>query len=197
MYSSDDEIIKRVQQGERAEYMELFERYYARIENYARRRLQNAESAKDVASETFLRAYRSIDSFRTGEKAPYLCYLLQICRRLVALENTRLRAAPTFSLDDSDPDSHRLADTSELPLAHLREKERRGIIQEALNCLPEDDQEIIHLAFERDLSRRDIGVILGKPSVSAVTSHLYRAIQKLKAIVVQQGYFASTREKGR
>ena len=46
MLSFDEEIIRRVQQGNRSEYLDIFERYYPRIEGYARRRneLEMAQS---------------------------------------------------------------------------------------------------------------------------------------------------------
>jgi RNA polymerase sigma-70 factor (ECF subfamily) len=189
MVFSDDEILRRVQRGERSEYLKLFDRYYARVENYARRRLQNAEAARDIASETFLRAYRSVDGFRIGESISYFGYLLLICRRLIAAERVRAGTRMTRSLEENVHEFEKLADSASLPIDRLLESERRAKLQDALDRLPADDREIIHLAFERDLSRRDIGTILGKPSVSAVTSHLYRAMQKLKAIVIEQGYF--------
>jgi RNA polymerase sigma-70 factor (ECF subfamily) len=189
MTLSDEDILRRVQQGERSLYFQLFDRYYARVENYARRQLQNSEAASDIASETFLRAFRNVDSFRIGEEITYLGYLLMICRRLILTERTRQGRAVVRSLEENPIESERLADTAPLPLSHLLDEERHAMIREALAQLPQEDQEIIYLAFERDLSRRDIVAILGKPSVSAVTSHLYRAMQRLKAIVAQQSYF--------
>lgn len=187
MFESDEEIIARVQKGRSADYLLLFERYYARVENYARRHLQQAEAARDIASETFLRAYRNVQRFRIGEVS-YLGYLLMICRRLILTEHAHQHRALLISMEDA-PEAEHLSDTTCLPLAQILAGERHRMIQDALDCLPEDDQEIIYLAFERDLSRKDIAEILGKPSVSAVTSHLYRAMQKLKRVVASQGYF--------
>lgn len=193
MFESDEEIIARIQKGRSTEYLLLFERYYARVENYARRHLQNAEAARDIASETFLRAYRNVQRFRIGEGITYLGYLLMICRRLILTEHAHQRRAHLVSMEDA-PEAECLSDTTCLPLTQLLAGERHRMIQNALDCLPEDDQEIIYLAFERDLSRKDIAEILGKPSVSAVTSHLYRAMQKLKRIVASQGYFTAEDE---
>ena len=197
MVHSDDDILRRVQQGDKSSYLDLFDRHYARIENYARRQLQNAEAARDVASETFLRAYRNVDSFRIGEGITYVAYLLMICHRLTLTELARQRANPTRSLEENAAVVERLADVDPSPADRLLESERKAMLKLALDCLPPDDREIIHLAFERDLSRRDIVSIMGKPSVSAVTSHLHRAMQKLKAIVVRQGYFRTEQEPGR
>lgn len=187
--SQDDRIIDRVQQGDRSAYLELFDRYYPRVESYARWQLRNPEAARDAASETFLRAFRSIGGYRVGSGTAYLAYLLQICRRLIYAERAREPAMPPFSIEQLASENAEPS-TDEAPLFFLLEEERRVMIQRALSYLSTDDREIIHLAFERDLSRRDIAVIMGKPSVTAVTSHLYRALQKLRAVVVQQGYFA-------
>src|SRR5438874_2461769 len=94
---TDLEILRRVQQGDRSAYMLLFDRYYARIERYAGRLLQDSEAARDAASETFLRAYRSVDGFRTGEIG-YAAYLFLICRRLVIIDRSRLMASNTLAL---------------------------------------------------------------------------------------------------
>src|SRR5690242_2056838 len=177
MQVPDEEVIQRVQRGDRDAYLVLFDRYYARVENYARRQLHHAEAARDIASETFLRAYRSVDSFRIGGIS-YLGYLLMICRRLILTEQARQRAAPLHSLEEREEETLLLADHAELPLDSLLAAERDTMLQEALGQLPSEDREIIQLAFVRDLSRRDIGEILGKPTISAVTSHLYRAMRK-------------------
>lgn len=198
---SDDEILRRVQRGERTEYLEIFDRYYARIEGYAQHQLRNAETARDIASETFLRAYRHVDSFRIGEQMSYLGYLFLVCRRLILTERQRARSTPVVSWDQVTPETRdaeeRLADTGALPLEQLLDSEKREMIQQALQQLSVEDREIIQLAFEKDLSRRDIAEIMGKPSVSAVTSHLHRAMQKLKAVLLQQGYFAEAQETER
>jgi len=196
MVSTDDEILQRVQGGDRAAYMELFERHYSRVEGYARRLMQDAEAARDIASETFLRAYRTVDLFQRHQGISYPGYLLLICRRLTLNELERRRNAATFSLEECPVALEQLADSAELPLAQLLHNERRAMLREALNSLAPEDREIIHLAFERDLSRRDLVAILGKPSVSAVTSHLHRAMQKLKTAVIRNGYFASEYEVG-
>lgn len=189
MSLTDEEILKRIQRGDRQEYIKLFDRYHSRVELYARRLLRNSEAARDAASETFLRAFRNVDSFRIGDIS-YLGYLFLICRRLVITEQSRMSKSPTYPLEENYSEIAHIAENVALPLEKLLTAERGEMIRQALKCLSEDDREIIYLAFERDLSRRDIGDIMGKPSVSAVTSHLFRAMQKLKTIVVEQGYFA-------
>ncbi len=184
---TDNEILARVQHGERDAYSALFQRYYARVEGYARRHLHNAETARDIASETFLRAYRNVDRFRIGEKITYFGYLLMICHRLIlsaqarhatALARQRLLHSPGI-----------LPGPAELPLDRVLAQEKALVVRSALEGLSADDREIIRLAYEQGLSRREIATVMGKPSVTAVTSHLYRAVRKMKTALEQQGYF--------
>ena len=196
MTQTDEEILRRVQSGDREAYLVVFDRYYSRVESYARRQMQNPEAARDIASETFLRAYRTVDSFRIGEIS-YAGYLFLICRRLILTERSRCGGAHFRSLDEHTEEIKAIPDGLALPLDLLLSAERCTMLRDALDRLPVADREIIHLAFERDLSRRDIAEILAKPSVSAVTSHLHRAVQKLKAIIVEQGYFEIQREAER
>jgi len=193
MTQSDDDILRRVHGGDREAYFVLFDRYYGRIESYARRRMHDSEAARDVASETFLRAFRTVDAFRIGEIS-YAGYLFLICRRLMLTELTRNRALVWRSLSEDAEEMESVPSGAALPLELLLSAERCTMLRAAIERLSGADQEIIHLAFERDLSRRDIADVLEKPSVSAVTSHLHRAMQKLKAIVAEQGYFEAQRQ---
>jgi RNA polymerase sigma-70 factor (ECF subfamily) len=196
MIQTDEEILRRVHSGDREAFLLLFDRYYSRVESYARRQMQNPEAARDIASETFLRAYRTVDGFRIGQIS-YVGYLFLICRRLMLTELSRHGGIVCRSLDDSADEVETIPDGSALPVEMLLSAERGEMLKEALARLPATDREIIHLAFERDLSRRDIAELLSKPSVSAVTSHLHRAMQKLKGIIVEQGYFEVEREVDR
>jgi len=193
MTQTDEEILRRVQGGDREAFLLLFDRYYGRVEGYARRQMQNPEVARDIASETFLRAYRTVDSFRINEIS-YIGYLFMICRRLTLTERSRYGGVPVRSLDENADELEAIPDGDDLPVDLLLSAERSTMLRDALEKLPAADREIIHLAFERELSRRDIGEILCKPSVSAVTSHLHRAMRKLKAIIIEQGYFEIQRE---
>ncbi len=194
MVRSDHEIIRQVQQGDSAAYMELFDRYYAQIHRYARWQLQDPDTAQDIASETFVRAFRAIGGFRTSDNTPYAAYLLQICRRLIQSERSRKHKAPAYSLDDPESQARRLIDSCAPPLDDLLEEERRQMLRKSLDQLPPEDREVIILAFESDLSRRDIAQLLGKPSLTAVSSHLHRAMKKLRQLVAQQGYFGLSQD---
>ena len=135
MTQTDDEILRRVQGGDREAFLALFDRYYSRVEGYARRRMQNPEAARDIASETFLRAYRTVDSFRLGEIS-YAGYLFLICRRLMLTERARYGGALFRSLDEHTEEIEAIPDGVALPLDLLLTAERCTMLRNALDTFP-------------------------------------------------------------
>jgi RNA polymerase sigma-70 factor (ECF subfamily) len=194
MYPSDEQILVSVQRGDKDAYVTLFDRYYPRVYRYARWQSGNPDMAADVASETFARAFSSVHGFRTGDNTPYLVYLLQICRRILISNHVRNSRLKIHALDETDSEARKLIDSCPPPLEFVMEEERRSIIRQSLDTLSAPDREIIALAFEQELSRRDIATLIGKPSTTAVTTHLYRAMQKLRDAVRSVGYFDAPRD---
>jgi RNA polymerase sigma-70 factor (ECF subfamily) len=192
MESTDDEIVLRVQRGRRTEFVTLFDRYYTRLERFARHRMHSADAAQDIASETLLRVYRGIDRFRVGESS-FAGFVFLVCRRLIINELSRAHHRDAALADVTNAGGDAGADSSAggQPLESLLKTERAAIVRAALDGLAPADAEIILLAFERDLARKDIARILGKPSVTAVTSHLHRAMQNLRSALERQGYFST------
>ena len=64
MPQSDLEVIRRVLDGETAAFEVLVRRYQQTIFRLAQRMTRNAEDARDLAQEAFVRAYRSLAGFR-------------------------------------------------------------------------------------------------------------------------------------
>jgi RNA polymerase sigma-70 factor (ECF subfamily) len=193
---TDEEIVQRIQLGDRRLFEELHRRYYARIWRFARRTLLNDEAATDIASETFIRAYRSIDRYQIRRDGGFPAFLFRIARNLMTDMLRKMPPQPPLSLDGEENLQERLTLEGEGdPLEIALREERRRRVREALARLPEADRQVILLAYEADLSRREVAVIMGKPSVTAVTSHLHRALNKLRQLLLQDEYF-QTEQRG-
>jgi RNA polymerase sigma-70 factor (ECF subfamily) len=196
---TDEDNLLRAKAGDGQAFVSVFDQYYSRVERYARWLVKDADLAADIASETFIRAYRSLSSYKPGQGS-YLAYLLQICRRQAYDACERLRNRASVSLDDVDEALAAQAITTGWrlePMQSLLESERREAIRVALDRLDDGDREIIALAFEDDLSRKEIMEILGKPSISAVTSHLHRAMCKVRVELARSGYTGNATGSGR
>jgi RNA polymerase sigma factor (sigma-70 family) len=160
----------RLSDRERRERLELlFERYYASVLGYALRRAPRAV-AEDVASETFIVAFRRIEDV----PAPALPWLYGVARRVLANErraqsrrdqlDQRLRsvAHPAW-MDGQD------ADIGDDKLA-------------AIASLPEPEREAVMLTAWEGLSGAEAAAVAGCTRV-AMRARLYRARRRLTELL--------------
>jgi RNA polymerase sigma-70 factor, ECF subfamily len=182
---TDEEVVSRVQAGEVELFEIIFDRHYGRIERYVRGLGIADAELEDVVAEAFTRAFARIRSFDAASGTRYLSYLYAIARNLATDRlRERLRAPEVTFLEDV-----RVAETPDereqgSPLAALLQREQLERIRTALGMLSSSDQEIIALSYERELTCKEIMEVMQKPSVTAVTTHLYKAMKKLRELVL-------------
>jgi RNA polymerase sigma-70 factor (ECF subfamily) len=185
---TDEEIVARVQAGETELFELIFDRHYARIERSARGLGLPEPELEDVVAETFLRAFAGIRSFQVAAGKRYLPYLYAIARNLCT-DRLRQRQRARLAICLEDVEIAGIPDESEqaAPLTALLKREQLDRIRAALATLPPADREIIALSYDRDLSSKEIMAVMQKPSVTAVTTHLHKAMKKLRALVGSEG----------
>jgi DNA-directed RNA polymerase specialized sigma24 family protein len=183
--STDAQVLRRVQSGEQSAFEILFDRYYARILEYAVCVLQDEVGARAAAARTFVEAYR--DARRQRPRGvTYPAHLYRICRRQIHRDYPRLFCREAIAYGTIEAEVW-VRDLEELPLSIILRRERDSLIRTAIEGLSAADREIIHLAFAPDLSRRDLASILRQPSDAALMARLYRAVRRLSASVLQAG----------
>ena len=155
--------------GRDAAFAELLERYQGRVLNYAYRLLGDADEARDVAQETFLRVYRSAGAFRAsgGLKS----YVLRIARNLcLDFERKRRPELMEHLPEQADLDT---------PLEVLNRKEGLAALERAVRDLPETQRSAIVLRHTEGMSYAEIAEVMSV-SVSAVESLLVRGRRTLR-----------------
>ena len=60
---SDCELVDAIRSGDQAAFTALYERYFDRVYHFAYARLRQHADAEEVAQETFVAVFRSIDAF--------------------------------------------------------------------------------------------------------------------------------------
>src|SRR5215469_6810115 len=110
--------------------------------------MKNEADAEDVAQETFVRAFRKLSSFRAESK--FSTWLMSIT---INEARTRLRRQALVPMEPLDqlPNEDRgispalLRDWREIPLEVLERREVRGLIQHAVEQLPDTYREVFLL----------------------------------------------------
>lgn len=187
---TDEEIVRLVQSGDRRAFADLHDRYYQRVWRFARRSVLDPDTASDIASETFLRAYRAIDRFQVRKNASFAAFLFRIAANLMADRARRqVHAQQQVSLEEVEDLAERVPSDEPPPLEKVLQAERVARVRQALARLPASDRQVVLLSYERGLSVKAIASIMGKPSSTAVTSHLHRALCKLRDILTRDEAF--------
>jgi len=95
----DETIIERVCAGDGVAFEILYERYFPRVFNFVRRRIDNRADAEETVQEVFFQVFSCLHSFR-GE-APFAAWILGVSRRTIA-SRFKKKQHPTVSLEGKD-----------------------------------------------------------------------------------------------
>ncbi len=162
--------------GDDEAFRVLVERESANVIALCRRMLGDPHEAEDVAQEAFLRAYRSLPTYR-GD-GPFGAWVWRIAMRLaIARLKQRppeLQADPTRAegwLVDLDHDAD--------PVRRLLGEEQRAAVREAVTSLPEAQRQVVSMRFFADRSLEQISSATGAP-VGTVKSRLHRGLSTLR-----------------
>ncbi len=158
------------------ELCEHFEEVY----RFAFLKTRNRADAEDLTQETFMRAWRAIDSYRPGSNAK--AWLYKICLHVFINEKRRQQRQPEVELEEKM--------LGNIPT----EKENSFCLGEevmlAIGKLPPRAREVV-LFYADDFSYQEIADILEMP-IGTVRSTLHRAGKKLATYLGdyarEQGY---------
>lgn len=173
---TDQQLVERVQSGDKAAFNLLVQKYQHRVLKLVSRFVNDAAEAQDVAQEAFLKAYRALASFR-GDSAFYTwLYRIAINTAKNALVASRRRPVD-FDLDLQDPeqyDRHAKLKESDTPEGVLLTEEIRSVVERAMEQLPDDLRTAIVLRELEGLSYEEIAEAMDCP-VGTVRSRIFRA----------------------
>lgn len=173
-------VIRRVCAGDTDAFEALVTAYQKQVYNLALRTVGNEEDAADMTQEAFLRAYRSLGSFRGDSKFSVWLYRLttNICIDFLRSRGRRPTVSLTAADEDEEPQELDVADDRFDPVQSLERAELRRAVQRGLASLPEDYRRILMLRELSGLSYAEIGQVL-RLEEGTVKSRLFLARKKL------------------
>lgn len=171
--ATESELVKRLQQGGRAAFEELLDRYEWRIYNLALRLLDGHRAeAEDAAQDIFLEVHRSISRFRGDSRLDTWIHRIAVN---VCLQRRRKRKLSTVELKDADgvhsPDGD--------PTLSAQRAELRSVMESAVKSLPDGQREVVLLHGMQGLSYSEVAEVLACP-VGTVKSRLSTAFRRLR-----------------
>jgi RNA polymerase sigma-70 factor, ECF subfamily len=170
------ELIEKISRGDRGSFTNLYRQNYANLCEFAFWYTGNADAAKDIVHEVFLKIWENRDNWKPNIKIrPYL---------YKAVKNEALNYLKHQKVIRNWEDKSRHFDAVKVitPEEHCIGSELRVRINKALNQLPEKRRYIFLLNRDYGLSYREISEILDL-SINTVETQIRRTLKKLNELL--------------
>ena len=178
--ASDQQLVVRVQKGDKAAFDLLVLKYQSKVFAIVSRFIRDQDEVADVSQEAFIKAYRALANFR-GESQFYT-WLYRIAvntakNYLVA----KSRRPPAADVDVADAEYYSGSEyLKELgtPEGHLLRDGLESLISKVIAELPEDLRTAVSLREYEGMSYEEIADIMDCP-VGTIRSRIFRARESI------------------
>lgn len=178
---NDQTYIDKILNGDRNAFAVLVERYKDMVFSLAYKMLKSREEAEEVSQDTFIKAFKSLQSFKGDSKFSTWLYKIAYRNCLDALKKRKLK----YNTDTIDEVTiHKIKSTDDI-LEGIERKERARVMEECLDKLPEDERSLLWMFYFEELSLKEI-ITVTDLSESNLKVKLHRARKRLLTVVQRE-----------
>ncbi|MBI5760882.1 MAG: sigma-70 family RNA polymerase sigma factor [Planctomycetales bacterium] len=165
-------LLGRLAAGDAEAFAELYDRFGLRLHRTAARWLRSRDDADDVVQELFLSIVRSQSHLRRVENLP--AYLFASLRRFVTRTIQKRQRSPRVVAVETSDVAAKIDDARQL--------NQRECVEAALQSLSAEQQEVIVMKTDGELTFAEIAAVLGISPNTAASRYRY-ALEKLRCLV--------------
>lgn len=186
----EDELISRVQKGDKTSFEKLVLENQKKVYNLALRMVGNEEDALDMSQEAFIKAYNSIALFRGDSRFSVWLYRLttNVCLDFLRAEGRKAHNSLSYISEENEEKEIEIPDDRFSPENVVEKTELREAVNRGLLSLPKDYRAVLLLREIDGLSYEEIADALSL-EVGTVKSRIFRARKRLCSILVADGNF--------
>ncbi len=169
MFDFDEkQLIIRARQGNPQAFNPLVRKYHPKIYTYILGRVKSAETAKDLTQETWLKAFRALNTFRGDSAFSSWIYRIaeNVCIDFFRKQRKEHALDPLHAVDE-----RRITQTHPSPCRNLERQGLREQLQAALETLTPIRKHVFCLYYKEELPIKAIAQQLGR-SEGTIKSHL-------------------------
>jgi RNA polymerase sigma-70 factor, ECF subfamily len=183
--TQEQDLVRRVQNGERDKFYVLVKPYERRVYTAAFAILRNAADAEEVAQEAILKAFANMKQFRAESK--FSTWLIQIAVNEARMRRRKDHAEIMEPIGEHQDEEgtyapREFADWRELPSEALERSEVRDLLLESLATLGSKYREVFVLRDIQHMSIEEVADALGI-SRASVKTRLLRARLMLRDLL--------------
>ena len=173
---TDPEIIAQVLAGQTNAYAVLVDRYQNFVFTIVLRYVKGREDAEEVSQDVFVKAFRSLATFKGQSKFSTWLYTITTTSCITFLRKKRLEV---HSLDNENVFATAENIDGGMSANLVEQKSKVNMVNEAIKMLSTDDAHVITLFYKGEQTLEEIASIMGKEP-NAVKVQLHRARSRLK-----------------
>ncbi len=183
-------LIKRVKQGDRTAFDELYKLHYFSLRSYASLFLDK-EEAEDIVQDVFLNIW--INKDRLDDKLSFRNYLLRsIYNSSLNVIKKKSHSAEYNSIYRNEIEEmgylYYNPDANDI-IRRLYNEDLQTQLTKAINSLPAKCREVFTLSYIHEMPSKEISKKLGI-SLSTVENHIYAALKQLRKVLeVNKSYY--------
>ena len=176
---SDEELMKRFQNGDENAYIELVNRYRDKILTFIFNYVRDFEISEDITQDTMIKLYQKKHYYK--EIAKLSTWLYTIAKNLANTELRRRKIRKTIILSHISKNDKPYDIPSDQPGTHqeIESEITSKIIRNAIDQLTDKFKTVIILRDIQELSYEDISSIVGVP-IGTIKSRINRARLQLQ-----------------
>jgi len=178
----DPELVKRCLAGDNSAWEALLQNHTRKIYNLCYRFTGRSVEAEDLTQEVFIKIFQTLKIF-DGAQGTFPTWLARVARNhLVDHYRRTKKDRVTSSLEDEVGGMEEKPSPTVEPVAQLESRERKELLQRALDRLSPDLREAVVLRDLQDLDYDEIAQVLGVPE-GTVKSRINRGRLELARVV--------------
>lgn len=169
-----EELIARMSRGEISAMGDLYDLIGTDVYAYALSKSVNKDDSEDVTHDTFIQIWKSAKQYTPMGKP--LAWIFTIEINIIRKQRKKFKASIPF--DESIEGDIDGGDFTENVILS-------DFLNQMLNCLQEEEREIVVLHTVSEMKHREIAKLLNKP-LSTVLSKYNRAIKKIQNLLKEK-----------
>lgn len=175
----NDELIELLKNNDESAFRELVNSYQNMVFRTCLGIVHDSDDADDVSQEVFIEAFNSIHKFRSDSKISTWLYRIAINKSLNYLRSQKrnkfMQSIGLSNATEIADEEHNF----DHPHERLQEKQKKAIMDAAIDALPANQKSAFVLNKIEDLSYKEIADVM-EISISSVESLLFRAKKNLQ-----------------
>jgi RNA polymerase sigma factor, sigma-70 family len=171
---SERQRIERILDGKHEDYAWFVNTYSQQVLDFTSRMIPDAEDAKELAQDAFVKAFRSLSTFKC--QSSFYTWVCSIVYHK-SLDYLRRQQPHYVGIDNLS--------AMEVEELSKEREERIQLMEEAINDLPPDESQLLHLYYYEERPLRDIAYI-ANAEPNALATRIHRIRKKLLQMIKQK-----------